>query len=54
MYSEKGIVLGWDTPDMEDGFGLMAGQIDGTERLDLNFGRKDTKFNNLHELEFGA
>ena len=42
MYSEKGTVSGWNAPEVRDGFGLVIGQIDGTERLESTFGRQET------------
>ena len=42
MYSETGTVSGWNAPEVRDGFGLVIGQIDGTERLESTFGRQET------------
>lgn len=44
MYSEKGMVSGWNMPtaEKEDKLILTAGQVDGTERLESTFERRET------------
>lgn len=42
MYSDKAGVVGWNIPVVDGGFGLIAGQVKNTERLESVFGYEQT------------
>lgn len=43
MYSDEAGVVGWNIPEADDGgFGLIAGQVKNTERLESVFGYEQT------------